>query len=385
MTIDKELITLWLREMVRINSVNPVLAEGGVGESVIADWLVKVCTDLGYEVQIQETAPGRPNVIARRRGTGRGRSILLTGHTDTVSVENMEGDPFDGRVENGRLYGRGSVDMKGGLATILGAAAALRDQTLAGDVFLGFVTDEEYASIGMDALVRLIHPDAAILTEPTEDDIVLAHKGFAWLTLTTQGRAAHGSLYERGVDAITHMGRLLNALEQMEREVFPKHEHPLVGRASAHASMIMGGLGLSTYPDRCRLEIEHRLLPDQSGEDAIALWEDVIARLNAADPDFNASVEVDFTRPGYEVSQSAPIVQTLASAYRKVTHDEPTFSGMFAWLDSAILGRAGIPTAIYGPRGEGMHSAVEYVELESVFRCAEVIAEAVTAWTSASR
>ena len=383
MTIDRELITLWLREMVQINSVNPVLAEGGVGESVIAEWLVKMCHDLGFEVQLQQTAPGRPNVIARRRGSGGGRSILLTGHTDTVSVENMEGDPFDGRVEEGRLYGRGSVDMKGGLAVILGAAAALRDQPLAGDLWLGFVTDEEYASIGMDALVRLIQPDAAILTEPTADEIVLAHKGFAWLTLTTVGKAAHGSLYERGVDAIVHMGRLLNALEQMEREVFPKREHPLVGRASAHASMIMGGLGLSTYPDRCRVEIEHRLLPDEPVEAVIALWEGEIARLSAADPDFNASVEVDFTRPGYEVSQSAPIVQTLRDAYRKVTQDEPNFSGMFAWLDSAILGRAGIPTVIYGPGGEGMHAAVEYVELESVFRCAEVIAEAVTRWSSA--
>ncbi|MEO8396371.1 MAG: ArgE/DapE family deacylase, partial [Chloroflexota bacterium] len=352
--------------------------------SVIAEWLGNVCDDLGFDVQLQETEPGRPNVIARRRGTGGGRSVLLTGHTDTVSVENMEGDPFDGRVEDGRLYGRGAVDMKGGLAAILGAAAALRDQALAGDVVLGFVTDEEYASIGMDALVRLIHPDAAILTEPTNDEIVLAHKGFAWLTLTTQGKAAHGSLYGRGVDAITHMGRLLTALEQMEREVFPKREHPLVGRASAHASMIMGGLGLSTYPDRCRLEVEHRLLPDQPVEDVIALWENEIGRLNAADPDFNASVEVDFTRPGYEISRSAPIVQTLTTAYQKVTEQEATFSGMFAWLDSAILGRAGIPTVIYGPGGEGMHAAVEYVELESVFRCAEVIAEAVKEWAGAA-
>jgi acetylornithine deacetylase len=381
MNVDTELITHWLRDMVRINSVNPVLAEGGVGESVIAEWLAKVCEDLGFEVQFQETALGRPNVIAYRKGSVEGaRSLLLTGHTDTVSTENMEGDPFDGRIENGRLYGRGSVDMKGGLAAILGAALALRDEPLPGDLWLGFVTDEEYASIGMDALVRLIHPDAAILTEPTQDEIVLAHKGFAWLTLTTLGRAAHGSLYETGVDAITHMGRLLNALEGMERDVFPRREHPLLGRASAHASMVMGGLGLSTYPDRCRLEIEHRLLPDESPDELIALWEDVIGRLGAADPAFDASVEVDFTRPGYEIDRNAGIVQTLSAAYRGVTNAEPTYSGMFAWLDSAILGRAGIPTAIYGPRGEGAHAAVEYVELASVHRCAAVIADAVKGW-----
>lgn len=383
MNLDTDLITLWLRDMVQINSVNPVLAEGGVGERVIADWLGTVCEDLGFEVQMQESAPGRPNVVAHRPGTGGGRSLLLTGHTDTVSIENMEGDPFDARIEGGRLYGRGSVDMKGGLAAILGAASVLRDESLSGDLWLGFVTDEEYASVGMDALVRLIHPDAAILTEPTEGDIVLAHKGFAWLTLITQGKAAHGSLYTTGVDAITHMGRLLGELERLERVEFPKREHPLLGRASAHASMIMGGLGISTYPDRCRLEVEHRLLPDQPVEDVLRLWEDAIAAFSAADPGFDARVEVDFTRPGYEVSRHAPIVQTLEGAFRHVTGIEPVFSGMFAWLDSAILGRAGIPTAIYGPSGEGAHAAVEYVELDSVYRCAAVLADAVTRWMGA--
>jgi acetylornithine deacetylase len=270
--------------------------------------------------------------------------------------------------------------MKGGLAAILGAASVLRETPLSGDLWLGFVTDEEYASIGMDALVRRIHPDAAILTEPTEGEIVLAHKGFAWLTLITEGRAAHGSLYETGVDAITHMGRLLAELERLEHEVFPKREHPLVGRGSAHASMIMGGLGLSTYPDRCRLEVEHRLLPDQPVEDVLRMWEDIIVALGAADPGFSASVDVDFTRPGYEISRQAPIVQTLAQAYQGVTGSEPVFSGMFAWLDSAILGRAGIPTAIYGPSGAGAHAAVEYVELESVHRCAAVLADAVSRW-----
>jgi acetylornithine deacetylase len=385
MNVDDHLITLWLREMVRINSVNPVLAEGGVGESVIAEWLFKVCEDLGFDVQLQETAPGRQNVIAHRAGTGGGRSLLLTGHTDTVSVENMDSDPFDGRIEGDRLYGRGSIDMKGGLAAILGAASTLRDVPLAGDLWLGFVTDEEYASVGMDALVRLIRPDAAILTEPTEDEIRLAHKGFAWLTLTTLGKAAHGSLYDTGVDAIMHMGRLLNALEHMEEEIFPSREHPLLGRASAHASMVMGGLGLSTYPDRCRLEIEHRLLPDESVEDVLTLWEDAIVRLNGADPDFNASVEVDFTRPGYELDRNSPVVQTLSAAYQKVTQTRPIFSGMSAWLDSAILGRAGIPTVIYGPRGEGAHAAIEYVELSSVFRCAEVIAQAVSDWMNVKK
>ncbi len=379
MMIDTELITHWLRELVQTNSINPILAEGGVGESLVAEWLAEVCEDIGFEVQMQESAPGRPNVVAHRSGTGGGRSLLLTGHTDTVGIENMD-EAFEARISEGKLYGRGAYDMKGGLAAILGAAAALRDTELAGDLWLGFVTDEEYASVGTDALVRMIHPDAAILTEPTNDEIVIAHKGFAWLTLTTQGRAAHGSLYDSGVDAIAHMGRLLRTLEQLEREDFPQRDHPLLGRASVHASMIMGGLGLSTYPDHCHLEIEHRLLPDETGEDVLSLWENIIGQLNNDDPDFNASVSVDFTRPGYEIEADAPIVQTLDAAYRQVVGAQPSHAGMYAWLDSAILGRAGIPTAIYGPTGDGAHAAVEYVELDSVFRCAAVISTAVKRW-----
>ncbi len=379
MMIDTELITHWLRELVQTNSINPILAEGGVGESLVAEWLAEVCADIGFEVQMQESAPGRPNVIAHRRGSGGGRSLLLTGHTDTVGIENMD-EAFEARISEGKLYGRGAYDMKGGLAAILGAAVALRDTELAGDLWLGFVTDEEYASVGTDALVRLIHPDAAILTEPTNDEIVIAHKGFAWVTLTTQGRAAHGSLYDSGVDAIAHMGRLLRTLEQLEREDFPQRDHPLLGRASVHASMIMGGLGLSTYPDHCHLEIEHRLLPDQTGEDALTLWENTIGKLNHDDPDFNASVSIDFTRPGYEIEANAPIVQTLDAAYRQVVGVKPSHAGMYAWLDSAILGRAGIPTVIYGPTGDGAHAAVEYVELDSVFRCAAVISTAVKRW-----
>ncbi len=382
MMIDTELITHWLRELVQTNSINPILAEGGVGESLVAALLAEVCEDIGFDVQMQESAPGRPNVVAHRSGTGGGRSLLLTGHTDTVGIENMD-EAFEARVSEGKLYGRGAYDMKGGLAAILGAAAALRDTELAGDLWLGFVTDEEYASVGTDALVRLIHPDAAILTEPTNDEIVIAHKGFAWLTLTTQGRAAHGSLYDSGVDAIAHMGRLLRTLEQLEREDFPQRDHPLLGRASVHASMIMGGLGLSTYPDHCHLEIEHRLLPDETGEDVLTLWENIIGQLNSDDPDFNASVSVDFNRPGYEIAADAPIVQTLDAAYRQVVGKAPSHAGMYAWLDSAILGRAGIPTAIYGPTGEGAHAAVEYVELDSVFRCAAVISTAVKRWMQA--
>lgn len=381
--IDTEQTTRYLQEMVRIDSVNPKLVPGGAGESQMARWLVTACESLGLEVRLQETAPDRPNVIARWAGMG-GRSLLLTGHTDTVGTENMLEDPFSARVEDGRLYGRGTFDMKGGLASILGAVAALRSGGFvpAGDIILGFVTDEEYVSIGTDALVREVRADAAILTEPTANHLCIAHKGFAWLTLTTHGLAAHGSLYNQGIDAIRHMRHILAAIDRMELDILPRRTHELLGRPSVHASLISGGLGLSTYPDACRLQVEHRLLPDETGDTALALWRETFDNLSRTVPGFRADVSLDVYRPGYEIDREASIVRTLQNAITDVTGSTPEYYGMWAWLDSAILGRAGIPTVIFGPGGAGAHAAVEYVELEDVFTCAAVIAQAASDWCS---
>lgn len=380
--IDTELTTRYLQEMVRINSINPGLVPGAAGEAEIARWLAATCESLGLEVHLQETALDRPNVIARWRGTGGGKSLLLTGHTDTVGIENMQCDPFEARIEEGRLYGRGSFDMKGGLASILGAVAALRSNDFSpkGDLWLGFVTDEEYASIGADALVKEVHADAAILTEPTGCDVCIAHKGFAWLTIITQGLAKHGSLHHEGIDAIVHMGRVLAEIEKMERDRLPQRDHPLLGRPSVHASLINGGLGLSTYPDSCQLQIEHRLLPDETGDQVLQLWKDSLARLGKADPQFRADVTLDFFRPGLEVERDAPVVQSLHTSLVEVTKIAPVYFGMWAWLDSAILARAGIPTVIFGPGGNGAHAAVEYVDLADVFTCATVLAETTMRW-----
>ncbi len=381
-TIDTTLVTGYLQQMVQIDSVNPGLVAGAVGEGTIAEWLYQVCAAMGLEVEFQETAPNRPNVIARWAGSGGGKSLLLTGHTDVVSVQNMQGDPFDGRIEDGKLYGRGSYDMKGGLASILGAVAALKAANFqpAGDIWLGFVTDEEYLSIGTDALVTAIKPDAAILTEPTDVRLCIAHKGFAWLTLTTYGKAAHGSRYTEGVDAITHMQHLLKMITTLEQKVFVDDLHPLLERNSVHASFISGGLGLSTYPDQCSLQVEHRYLPDLHAGEIVQLWQDEIDDLMKTVPGFKATVKLDFERPGYEIERDAPIVQTMHRAFSEVMRTEPPYMGMFAWLDSAILGRAGIPTVILGPGGAGMHSAVEYVHLQDVFDCASIIAQATTDW-----
>ncbi len=384
MQVNETQIIEDLQAMIRIPSVNPDLDPDGTGEAEIAQWLQTWCVSRGLKTQLQMSAPNRPNLIARWEGKGDGKSILLTGHTDTVSVKNMDIDPFDSRIEDGRMYGRGSYDMKAGLASILGAVDALQasDFQPAGDIILAFVTDEEYASIGTSKLVEEVHADAAILTEPTETQLCIAHKGFAWITLETEGRAAHGSRYDLGTDAILHMNRLLTFIERLETDILVNKTHPLLARPSVHASGIEGGLGWSTFPERCVLKVEHRLLPDETGETYLAMWQGEIQRLMQADPKFSATATLELARPGYEIPRESPIVRATERAFQKVMGKPPTYYGMWAWLDSAILGPAGIPTVILGAGGAGAHAAVEYVELAEVFHCAEIIAETVHSWTA---
>jgi acetylornithine deacetylase len=268
--------------------------------------------------------------------------------------------------------------MKGGLAAVLGAAAALRQTP--GDLWIGFVADEEYASIGADAFVRAAPPMACVLVEPTDEEACIAHKAFAWLTVTTEGRAAHGSLPDQGIDAIAHMGRLLGAMEGWREGIFVAQRDPLLGPPSVHASLIDGGLGWSTYPDRCALKVEHRMLPEQTAQHALALWSDAIARQSAADPRFMARAELDLFRPGYRIADDAPITRALQQAVTVAAGSPARIRGIPAWMDSAVLSAAGFPTIIYGPRGAGAHAATEYVELDSVFRCAEVYAALIAAW-----
>src|SRR5687768_10595386 len=249
-----------LKDLVAIDSVNPSLVSGARGEAEIADAIARHLRGIGLDVEIQEAAPGRPNVIGVLEGRGRGRSLMLCGHVDTVGVEGMTA-PFDPIERDGRLYGRGSQDMKGGVAAMIDAARVLADEGLpAGRVIVAAVVDEEYASAGADALVSRWRADAAVVTEPTDLRIAIGHKGFAWFDVETRGRAAHGSRPLDGRDAILRMGRVLHALEQLDRRLQSAPPHPLMGTASLHASIIEGGRELSSYPDRCGLKLERRTI-----------------------------------------------------------------------------------------------------------------------------
>lgn len=375
-----------LERLVATPSVNPVLVPGGAGEAAIARILADACRAAGLEVSIEDAAPGRPNVVAvlRGRDPGRGRSLLLNGHTDTVGTAGMT-DPFVPARRGDRLYARGALDMKASLAAMVGAAGAFRGARppLRGDVILTFVADEEYLSAGTEAVARGRRADAAIVTEPTGMRIALAHKGFVWARIRTEGRAAHGSDPASGIDAIVHMGRVLAAIDRLERDVLPRAMHPLLGRASVHASLIQGGEGLSTYPPSCTLDLERRTLPAEHLDDVRRELSQVLDGLRGADPAFRATLEITGSRPGLEVARDAPVVRALRGACQRVTGRDPGDVGVAYWCDAAILAQQGIPTVVFGPSGEGMHAAAEYVDVPSVVACTQILAETIAAFCDA--
>jgi len=296
-------------------------------------------------------------VIGIARGSGGGRSLLLNAHLDTVGTDAMDA-PFDARVEDGRLYGRGSYDMKGALAAAMLAAADAASMNLAGDVILTAVADEEVASVGTEAVLGRVRADAAIVCEPTELQVAVAHRGFAGFEIETRGVAAHGSRPDLGVDAIAKMGHVLVALEQLDQRLQAGRRHPLVGPGSLHASLIEGGQEFSSYPERCLLTGERRTLPGETGAE-------IERDLRAAAGD--AEVRLLVARDGFEVDEGHELVRAVVAAAG--TH---AVVGVPFWTDAALVAAAGIPTLLFGPIGAGAHAAVEWVDIRSLQRCREV-------------
>ncbi len=360
---------LW--RLVAIDSVNPYLVPGGAGEGEMAAFVAEWSRAAGLEVTVQEAAPGRPNVIAVARGTGGGRALMLNAHMDTVGVAGMA-RPHDPYVQGNRLYGRGALDMKGSLAAMMVTAAAAGRAGLRGDVILTAVADEEYASIGTQAIVREWHADAAVVTEPTALDVCVAHKGFVWLDVQTTGVAAHGSRPDLGVDAIVKMGKVLTALYAHDRVLRAGPVHRLLGSGSVHASLIEGGQELSSYPARCRLRIERRTVPGETPAVVEGQMRALLDGIAACDTAFQATLAMGLSRDAYEVDEREPIVE-LVRRHAAAGGRKPATIGSSGWMDSALLGAAGIPTVIFGPGGEGLHAAVEWVDLDQVARCADVL------------
>ncbi len=376
-------LTQLLFDLVAIDSVNPDLVPGAAGEAEIAQFVADWLNAAGIEVEIDEAAPGRPNMVGIVRGTAhgtnRGKSIMLNAHMDVVGVAGMS-DPFTPRIENNRLYGRGAFDMKGSLAACMVATARAKALNLAGDVIFTAVVDEEYASIGTASIAQRYTADAAIVTEPTGLNLCIAHRGFVWLDVETEGIAAHGSRPNLGIDAIAKMGHVLVGLEALDRELRANPTHPLLHSGSLHASLISGGQELSSYPAQCKLGVERRTIPGETPEIVEAQIQAILDRCAANDPQFKGTVRTTLVRDPFEIGEDAPIVRLLQEKIRAEIGHEPTIYGDTPWMDTAILAQASIPAVIFGPTGAGAHAIEEWVDLTSVAQCADVLTATVAAF-----
>ncbi len=371
------------RALIGVDSRNPSLVAGGPGEREVARLLAGVLEAWGFRVEIHDAAPNRPNVVARIGARG-GRALMFNGHLDVVGVDGMHHAPFDAGEREGRLYGRGSADMKAGVAAMCAAAALAGEGLAHGEIIVAAVADEEYASRGTRALVeRGIRAEAAVVTEPTGLAIMPAHRGFAWIELTFHGRAAHGSRYDVGVDAVRHAGLVLAELDALDAGPLARRVHPLLGHASLHAGLISGGTGMSTYPDRCELKIERRSMPGETPSRIMAEIEEACARVRERRPDLHVDLALLLAQSPSDVSLDAPVVRALRDA---LDHQAVPVrvEGMSAWTDCAILNDAGIPAICFGPGDIALaHGPEEYVEIEQIQQATAVLERMARTWCGA--
>jgi acetylornithine deacetylase len=310
--------------------------------------------------------------------------MLFAGHLDTVGVEGMTHDPFSGDITDGRMYGRGSCDMKSGLSAMsVAAREAFREagDAAARQIIIAAVTDEEYESLGMRAMLDSgVRAECAILTEPTRLAICPAHRGFVWMEIEFTGRAAHGSRYDVGIDAIRHAGLVLAEIDELDAVGLHTRSHPLLGRGSVHASTIIGGIGLSTYPDRCILRVERRTIPGETEDDAIREIRDAFDRVRARRPELDAAVRLIGAQAPSDVSVDAPVVRALEGGL--LVEGLPSrIEGLSAWTDAALLNAAGISSVCFGPGDITLaHAAEEYVPVDEIEKATAVLTRVAFDW-----
>ena len=384
--IDRDYLEQILTRLVQIDSTNPSLHPSGAGEAEIAAYTADLMRQLNLEVAQFEPEPGRISVVGRWAGSGGGRSLMLNAHMDTVDVDGMA-EPFSGALRDGKLYGRGSQDMKGSLAAQLAAVKAMQAQgvQLAGDLLIAAVADEECASIGVQSILPHYQPDGVIVTEPSDLNISLAHKGFIWIEIKTQGRAFHGSRPDMGIDANMMLGRVLGRLDALSQELATRPAHALLGNASLHAAVIKGGKAWSVYSAESTLQLERRTLPGETVELASAEIQTILDDLSAQDPKFKATMRIELVRDPFEVDPNVALVQTLTEASAAVLGKAAPQIGQTFWADAAFHAAAGSDTVLIGPIGDGLHSAEEWVDLDSVVQLAEILARTAIAYCGTTK
>ena len=361
-----------LADLVRINSVNPAY-DGGVSEAGVARYVRGFFKQIGMETWEQEVFPGRPNVIARLPGRDRSRRIVLEAHTDTVSVKGMSIPPFDPSISEGRLHGRGACDTKAGLAGMMHAVASLKEDGFVPpcEVWMAAVADEEFSYRGVVKLCEGLTGQAAIVAEPTELRIVVASKGVLRWRIRVSGKAAHSSKPHLGVNAISHMARLVLALEH-EHHQLASQRHPLLGAATSIVGVIQGGVQVNLVPDSCVIEVDRRLLPGEKVEAVLAHHQQLLDELSARHPDFSATQESPMlTDEALDTPLDCAPVRLASEVLRDLGLDGDPCGVPFG-SDASKLSRQGLPSLVFGPGSiDRAHAAVEYVETDQVLQAFE--------------
>lgn len=369
--VPRDLIVDAAQMLIRVPSVNPALAPGkGHGELAAADAAARWLSRHGVPAWIDTVGDGRANAVAVVGG-GRGPTLVLCAHLDTVGTSGMTIPPFEPLLEGGRLYGRGSCDMKGSAGAIMATAVALQARPPRGNLLLALVADEEDASLGAHDFVRRYTADACIVTEPSNGSLVLGHKGFVWAEVVTAGVAAHGSQFEVGECAIAKMGPIITGIDAFDRDVLRGRVHPLVGPASMHCGLVSGGIGLSTYAPECRLQVERRTIP---GETTAQVLDELRAIASASGSEAEVTLRLD--RPPLLCDREATIARAVRAAALERTGRAPEEVGVAYWMDAAVFAAAGVETVNFGPAGAGAHAAEEWVDVDSLVTVASVIADA---------
>lgn len=365
--VDSADVVALAKELIATPSVNPQLESGGTGEERVAELVAGWLRQWGFEVECSDLEPGRPNVVARLE-RGRGPTLALNGHLDTVGVAGMTIDPFDPVVRDDRLWGRGSADMKGGVAAILAAARDAVHHDFTGTLVVVLTADEEEAGRGARQLLQNgLSADGVVICEPTGLDIMPAHRGFTWVELTFRGRATHGSQPQHGVDAIRHAGQFLARLGELEAELANQAPHPLLGHGSLHAGTIQGGTAPPVYPDKCSLTLEKRTLPAEGRETFRAEVEAILDRMRSETESLDVSVEVLLHGNGAEVRADHPLIHSLQTAAENAGQN-PAVVGMPAWVEAASFADAGVPAICFGPgQLAAAHAADEAVPVNELY------------------
>jgi len=373
------------RALIAIDSSNPSLvAEGaGAGEGAVCDFVTEWLVSRGFSCTRLESTPGRPSIVAIAAGSGGGKSLMFNGHLDTVSLVTYEnGNGLVADVRDGNLYGRGSYDMKSGIAAMMVAAHRAHQQPHRGDIVLALVADEEFASSGTEEVLRHITTDAALVVEPSGMDVVVAHRGFVWATVTVHGRAAHGSRRDLGIDAIVKAGSFLTALGDLDIQLAARPLHPVLGTANVHASTIVGGEESSSFPASCTINLERRTLPGENGAVVLAELRSLVDAITSRDSDFVADVEITYEREPFMADAQSPVITALTNAATLVLGRAPVTRGEPFWTDCALLQGAGISAVLFGVDGGGAHAATEWVSVASLNDVTETLVRTALEFTN---